>query len=140
LLHLVGDVHQPLHCTTRVSAHNLGGDNGGNKVMVGSSKLHTVWDDLIGKGSDKAILSKVIQVADNLPDADATLAADENEEHWVQESFQMAQTKVYVTPIGNGDGPFTLTTSYRNNAKQVAAERIALAGVRLAKLLDANLK
>lgn len=30
LLHLIGDVHQPLHCTARVSATKPEGDDGGN--------------------------------------------------------------------------------------------------------------
>jgi hypothetical protein len=34
LLHLVGDVHQPLHSTTRVSATKPDGDNGGNGMVT----------------------------------------------------------------------------------------------------------
>jgi hypothetical protein len=47
LLHLVGDVHQPLHCATRVSAAKPGGDDGGNGVALSTApgKLHSFWDD-----------------------------------------------------------------------------------------------
>src|SRR5712691_10823722 len=48
LLHLVGDVHQPLHCTTRVSINDKEGDSGGNGVSLGSGNLHAYWDDLPG--------------------------------------------------------------------------------------------
>src|SRR6266567_2126987 len=34
LLHLVGDVHQPLHAATRVSSTDPQGDNGGNLVKL----------------------------------------------------------------------------------------------------------
>src|SRR5262249_21131947 len=140
LLHLVGDVHQPLHCATRVSKNETNGDNGGNKVTIGSSELHAVWDGLLGSGSDEKIILKLINVAKALPGADPSLAADSNEQDWVDESFHLARTEVYVSPIGSGDGPFTLTSEYKTNALRVAQERIALAGARLANLREANLK
>lgn len=34
LLHLVGDLHQPLHCTTYVSAYFPNGDMGGNLINI----------------------------------------------------------------------------------------------------------
>jgi S1/P1 Nuclease len=53
ILHLVGDVHQPLHCCTRYSAPDFtDGDMGGNLVAVRiageSVVLHTYWDGLLG--------------------------------------------------------------------------------------------
>src|SRR5262249_47503449 len=45
LLHLIGDVHQPLHSTTRVSASKPDGDDGGNGVKLTSpANLHRYWD------------------------------------------------------------------------------------------------
>jgi hypothetical protein len=41
LLHLIGDVHQPLHSTTRVTATDLDGDDGGNGVKLTSSAIFT---------------------------------------------------------------------------------------------------
>jgi hypothetical protein len=54
--------------------------------------------------------------------------------------FELAKSDVYVSPIKNTDGPFTLTKAYRDNVLKVAKKRVALAGARLAKLLDAALK
>lgn len=55
LEHLVGDVHQPLHAVTRVSAALPGGDAGGNLVAICSApcrdSLHAFWDRLIGSQS-----------------------------------------------------------------------------------------
>ncbi len=51
LLHLIGDIHQPLHATTRVSQVETKGDAGGNAVKLlgdASSNLHSYWDDLPG--------------------------------------------------------------------------------------------
>src|SRR5262245_33906846 len=51
LLHLIGDLHQPLHASTRVSATKLEGDDGGNGVKLTSpSNLHRFWDDVLGGG------------------------------------------------------------------------------------------
>jgi S1/P1 Nuclease len=52
LLHLVGDVHQPLHSTTRVSTTKPDGDDGGNGLKLTSpANLHTFWDDVLGSGN-----------------------------------------------------------------------------------------
>ena len=63
-----------------------------------------------------------------------------NEDVWIAESLQAAKTSVYVDPIGLGAGPFTVDAGYRKQARAVAMERVALAGARLANLLNAALK
>ena len=49
-LHLVGDIHQPLHASTRVSATDPDGDAGGNTVKLDCTRceLHAFWDGLLG--------------------------------------------------------------------------------------------
>ena len=59
---------------------------------------------------------------------------------WIDESFADAMSKVYASPIEEGDGPFELTAAYRDAAKQEARKRIALAGARLANVLNGELK
>ncbi len=139
--HLVGDVHQPLHSATRVSHTDPNGDNGGNNVKLCAppcrDELHAFWDDILGTGSSP---SAAISVGRGLPEADSTLAAKKDAADWIKESFEAAQQSVYVTPIGDGHGPFTITPAYRTAAKKLAKERIALAGVRLANLLNDELK
>lgn len=52
LLHLMGDLHQPLHAATRCSNTNPGGDDGGNRFRLGHpdySNLHMFWDSLGGQ-------------------------------------------------------------------------------------------
>src|SRR5262245_29429117 len=49
ILHLIGDVHQPLHVVQRFTKDN--GDRGGNLVrLVGNSNLHSYWDSRLGSG------------------------------------------------------------------------------------------
>jgi hypothetical protein len=140
LLHLVGDVHQPLHCTTRVSVNDQQGDSGGNGVSLSSGNLHSYWDDLLGTGTPKGALKSVIRNGKKLPSPDSSKAAISDEKVWINESFQAAQQTVYQPPVGPGDGPFSLNSSYKTGAKKLAQERIALAGIRLANLINSNLK
>jgi hypothetical protein len=58
----------------------------------------------------------------------------------VKESFDDAKSTVYAAPVGAGNGPFTLDASYKSKAKALAQQRVALAGVRLANVLNAELK
>jgi hypothetical protein len=58
LLHLVGDLHQPLHTAARCTASRPGGDDGGNAFWLGASiragnvtNLHSMWDSM-GGGSE----------------------------------------------------------------------------------------
>jgi len=154
LLHLVGDVHQPLHCAARFGHADPDGDDGGNRVAVcagskgkataGKSKtpckgeLHAFWDDLFGTSPNP---DPAIKVGKSLPAAAADLAGDLDATHWVREGLVEAATKVYVNPpIGLGDGPFQITPAYRKAALSLARERIALAGARLANVLDKELR
>jgi hypothetical protein len=139
LLHLVGDVHQPLHASTRVSSTDTAGDSGGNLVLLDCSKceLHAFWDDLLGTQSK---LKSVMNAAKKLPKADATLAAKSDEKFWIAESFAESKSKVYAAPISAGDGPYTLTSAYKKAAGKLAKQRVALAGARLANLLNSELK
>jgi hypothetical protein len=141
LLHLVGDVHQPLHCTSRFDRDQPNGDRGGNLVALCArpcrSELHALRDDILGTRTDP---ESAIRKAAKLDAPDPRLAAVKNEQTWINESFQVAKTSVYVDPIGVGAGPFKVDAEYRKQARTIAAERVALAGTRLANLLNAALK
>jgi hypothetical protein len=139
LLHLVGDIHQPLHASTRVSSTDPDGDAGGNLVKLACTKceLHAYWDDLLGTINN---LKTVKNAAKKLPKPDAALAAKSDEKDWVAESFVESKQTVYQPPIVAGDGPFTLTAQYKKNARKLAKQRVTLAGARLANLLNTELK
>lgn len=141
LLHLVADVHQPLHATSRYSRAQPRGDAGGNRVMVCAPactiRLHGYWDDVLGTGQS---VSAAMADAAMLPTPDAALARRMGEAEWVRESFEVARAVVYAPPIGPGPGPFTLTAGYAAAARAQAGRQAAMAASRLARLLDAELK
>lgn len=143
LLHLVGDVHQPLHCVTRVSRAEPDGDKGGNTEKIacstcnGATALHGFWDNILAPGFDPAV---ALVAAKTLPPSDSQSASNTDTAAWIEESADDAQQYVYIAPIGPGDGPFTITPAYIDAAKKLGSERIALAGARLANVLNSELK
>jgi hypothetical protein len=141
LVHLVGDVHQPLHCSTRISAANPKGDEGGNLVVVSgpAKELHAFWDGALGEGDTKNFMTAV-KVGESLTEPDAGSVSDDKEDDWAAESYALAKSSVYVDPIGSGLGPFTVTAAYTASAQQIAKQRVALAGARLANLLKTALQ
>jgi hypothetical protein len=163
LIHLVGDVHQPLHGTVRYYAG--AGDEGGNTVTIkltpamqkqfegtlsksAPRELHAFWDDLPGEGQPVLALPVAAAFAENLARASAKNVADIDPSDWAAESLAMAKKDAYRTPIGPGPQPaassgssaYLITTAYYNRAMRDAKSRVALAGARLAKLLNENLK
>jgi S1/P1 Nuclease len=143
LEHIVGDVHQPLHCTSRFDAADKSGDSGGNNVLLakgsdyGATELHALWDDFPGTSKDP---TAAIAVQTTLPAPDKDKAAITDETKWIDESFQAAKTSAYTAPIGIGDGPFTPTPPYLKAGKDLSAARISLGAARLANLLNDALK
>lgn len=141
LAHLIGDIHQPLHCSTRVSPGHPKGDRGGNDVGFCSAtakkcsgELHAFWDNILGT-SKKPKGAKTLADGLTVPTATAGDAAN-----WIDHSFKLAKQKVYVDPVGAGDGPFQSTPKYTTAAKRLARQEVALAGARLAAVLNAELQ
>lgn len=145
LVHLVGDLHQPLH-----AADN--GDAGGNRVAVvlegvrtrGRENLHRAWD------------GELVQLALNTrgrqsppPDIDAiarqaralTLTAGQGSPaDWARESNNLARNVAYRYPgFACGRTPSStvlLDRTYQREAESIIRERLLLAGGRLAGLLN----
>ena len=161
LEHLVGDIHQPLHGATRfVSGQS---DLGGNSAKIVLSKdlegkfvanrpkgargslpteLHAFWDDLPGVTSDPALaLKPAADFARGLPVAKGNDVNITEPGTWAAESFQIAVQSGYVSPIGPGNTDkqgkaFVMTMDYYDKALLNAHTRVALAGARLAKMLN----
>lgn len=141
LLHLVGDIHQPLHTASRFSHDLPNGDQGGNLVTLCKRpcrrELHAFWDDVLGT-SESAM--SAIKRAQQLEDAPMSAVAITDPHKWAEEGLAIAESSVYAPPIEDGAGPFTLDDDYKNTAKTIAEERAAIAGARLAKLINSSLR
>lgn len=145
LEHLVGDVHQPLHATSRITVNHPKGDAGGNflKFCACRDELHAYWDGLLGDKPTIAVVSRTGQglVAKGRPSG----AAIADPAGWVDESAALAKSVVYVAPISEDNDPAVTISprpdaAYQKQALQVARSQAALAGYRLADLLNNDLK
>jgi hypothetical protein len=139
-IHLVGDVHQPAHTTTRFSKLFPHGDHVATKVLVTigdkQKTLHAYWDDLLGgRGTpEKAIAAAASKPA--LRGLVAAPATDLDPAVWFVEGGALARRWIYTAEIGDGPGPFALGDDHRRAAPKIADERAAVAAARLAGLLN----
>jgi hypothetical protein len=135
LVHLVEDVHQPLHV----------GDNrdrGGNDTQVqflgSGSNLHRVWDTQIIDGASRDDRKWVESLQPLLTPANVSAWSKGDVETWANESLAAAR-QAYRFPKGS-EGPVPpgarLGAEYAETALPVIRLRLAQAGVRLANELN----
>ncbi len=141
LIHLIGDMHQPLHCESYFDADFPNGDRGGNDfyVKLGQQavRLHPIWDGLLGEVESPITqwrLAGQIQAAyprAALPE----LTRDTTPKSWSLESRKLAIRYGYLYgQLIDGTNMETarpLPEDYLTRAKAVAERQGALAGYRL---------
>jgi len=142
VLHLVGDIHQPPHCSARVTSREPRGDRGGNDFDLDSKSLHTRWDGAINKGvvrtgneATSAYLTRVTGVGMKAH-PQASLAGELNPAafaDWCQESFDITKEEIYPHSLRRGQTP---PPAYPKTTIAIAKERAALGGYRLGALLE----
>jgi hypothetical protein len=137
LIHFVGDIEQPLHSSTAISASNNwtcpGGDLGGNDFNLNGtwSDLHKLWDAGGGFLSSGTASSKAAVVEAAYPYT-PSIGTIPDPMTWAQESYWIARTNAYVGIAMNS----TPSVAYTNKAQTTTAQRMAIGGQRLAKLLN----
>jgi hypothetical protein len=154
LVHLLGDIHQPLHTSENA-------DIGGNAVTITNRKqcfdrdvnlifckLHSYWDTnlvqaAMGKQTEKALVLELAKM---------TVDTGGDAESWIKESNALAKQKVRTyngftctafTPPDPVTGKkhvvptkITITKGYDDAAKPIVKEQLAKAGQRLAAILN----
>jgi hypothetical protein len=135
LLHLVGDVHQPLHAA---DDH----DAGGNKKQVAAdgfpaNNLHHFWDiEFVARlESDPAETATRLVAA--ISDEQRRAWAYGTAADWAMESFALARDRAYgMFPAAGSDGVYALPRAYIDSATRDVAVQLSKAGTRLAFLLN----
>ena len=148
LVHLVADIHQPLH-----AADNH--DHGGNDVTVvlagvrtrGRESLHRAWDNELvtlalhtrNRQQPPANIAALALEARSL----AGDAGQGSPDSWAVESNNLARNVAYTYPgfACNlvSPGPVVLDAAYQQQAEAIVRERLLLAGARLAAVLNQTL-
>lgn len=159
LLHLVGDLHQPLHSTSFFSAQYPEGDHGGNLAMVlrtpsqfySQVNLHLLWDQMLGTYRAPEMIGYVAAGLHNDPRFAREKLGPQVTMHdfaeWAKESNALAGTAVYLNGqlltanqnVVRADHSVkipALPADYCGKAEEVASRRAILAGYRTADLLN----
>jgi len=166
-MHLVADIHQPLHCATKyfVSGGVVHQDAGGNKqdVLNGPAgdarfNLHAFWDSAWRASFDDAsgcvvldpryqergshdgqdVRSLAETLAQQPPAPDVDL--ETRIDQWARESNAIARDFVYRELTGTESAKYCrLSSVYVSRANALARQRLVLAAWRLALLLNNTL-
>lgn len=141
LLHLVGDLHQPLH-----SANNH--DAGGNGVSIVAGyapiKLHAYWDTEVVKamGRDPRAIANSIVSEHGARWREWTSGTPRD---WALDAFGKARSVAYALSQqagvdGAGRPVYRIDAAYEQAATAAVREQMAKAGIRLAGLLNGAFK
>jgi hypothetical protein len=141
LAHLTGDVHQPLHCTSRFTKSQPTGDQGGNLVFVTPGRnLHALWDDLAGSDTTNAYVDRYAAeiTAEFVNGNGVNPRLSKDPKKWVDEGFALAKRDVYTfgSETGSRENPLPLPAGYEENSRRIARIQLAKAGFRLAAALN----
>ena len=144
ILHLTGDLHQPLHTVALFSNRWFReGDRGGNNIaVVGQGNyrnLHAFWDGLPTGMDDLTPTDRTVRsIEDDIVD-------DRAIDEWLSQHANLARRFVYTDGVKNqlierleaSQPPFVeLDSNYLVVARSVARRQVNLAGHRIAQLLN----
>ncbi len=138
LIHLVGDIHQPLH-----TANNHDSDGSKTLVLIRDRKvnLHAVWDGYLVQPLGRSPKEITARLEHAITPNERRQWERGTPADWANESFQIALKEAYKKAImGRDSNAFTLPPDYVKDDSQIAAIQLERAGVRLAMVLNTALK
>ena len=150
LLHLMADLHQPLHTTAMFGAPAfLRGDRGGNDVALdGGGNLHALWDGALGaerrfsyletaaRASARATTTHASDVAIVDPPRDFAVWAADGRDLAARDVYTAAVRAAMAAAAPNAMTPLALGSEYKRTMRADAQRLIVLAGRRTAALLE----
>jgi hypothetical protein len=132
IVHLVGDLHQPLHVGKCC-------DRGGNDVKVSwfgkPTNLHAVWDSALVDDEQLSFTELAARLERHTSPEDVIRWWDVNPRDWASESAEYRDL-LYPVPGKDGDVP-SLSYDYVYKFTPLMEQRLKQAGVRLAAYLNA---
>lgn len=148
LVHLIADIHQPLHSGALVSSSLFArGDRGGNGIITrGGDSLHSIWDGALRNQPFDDTLRRMHSTVRGSKLNEISLDVDE----WLNESRQLLNEFVYPDEIKvevlrseRLETPMptiALDDDYVGNMQAYSEDRLTLAGTRLLLSLRKALK
>jgi hypothetical protein len=142
LLHLCGDIAQPMHCASFFDDTSINGDKGGNDCYVKPAsrgiRLHSFWDGLLGtSGRAQQHMNEAVRIStEHSRRSLRELKKHKTPKDWSLEGRTLAIEKVYLRGelhrAATADTAPPLPDGYTIEAKTLAETQAAKAGYRLA--------
>jgi hypothetical protein len=150
LEHLIGDIHQPLHSSARVTDTEPKGDQGGNLFSLTpkdtprdkQENLHWFWDSIVVRNikNTKNVcdidflepLAKGFMKKYPFAKMQGRLALSDPSS-WAKESLTYAQNDVFSSDLKRGEMP---SDKYKKKGLKIAEERLTLAGYRMGEIFN----
>jgi len=140
VVHLVGDLHQPLHAGDR-------GDLGGNRVqasyglIAGRTNLHAIWDGYLADRGISDPPAGARGILAGLGPGERAAMREGSVADWARESWQVSHDEAYGTTLADPCGPPpaarpVVTEELTRRLVPVVRRQIARGGLRLARVLD----
>jgi len=127
LVHLVGDLHQPLHVGREA-------DQGGNRIKVTwfdkTTNLHSLWDNALVENQQYSYTEYATIL--NIPsESEIKFWQQSSLEEWFYESYQLANKVYALTPADS-----KLSYQYNYIFQKDLDQQLLKGGIRLAKMLN----
>jgi hypothetical protein len=150
VMHLIGDIQQPLHNSARVTELEPQGDQGGNLFELTPKDtprdqrkgLHAYWDDILNinykretQDADQPFIGMLTaRIEKAHPARKFTDRIKPGQfDAWSREGLAAAKTIVYPSTLKRYEWP---SKQYQKTADRYAEEAIALGGYRLAQTIE----
>ena len=129
VIHLVGDIHQPMHMGHR---SDLGGNRWSIRYFKSPTNLHSTWDSKLPESAHKWSYTEWQQQIDRAtPEEEAEIIAEGTPEKWGKECYLIASDVYNTTPQDTN-----LSYDYIAKWTPVIEQQFLRGGLRLADLLN----
>lgn len=143
VIHLVGDVHQPLH---DVDDHDRGGNDVHVEALRGAegraTNLHAAWDTGLINLSTETEAAHAVRLLDDLQTRPPDTTIDVVK--WAEDGHALAVKVAYAYPGFSPAGPpreaVTLDAAYRTAAVATIDQQLERGGARLAAILNSTFR
>lgn len=129
LVHLMGDIHQPMHMG---HASDLGGNRWTVNYFGRDANLHSVWDSSVPESAHKWTYTEWNnQINRATPEETAVILENGNPNVWGKETFEICKNVYTLTPQGT-----KISYDYVSDWTPVVENQLLKGGLRLADVLN----
>jgi len=137
VVHLVGDIHQPLHAEDN-------NDRGGNQVVVEGfdrpESLHAIWDTAMIEADNPDATNLAASLDARITPADIADWGQGTPEAWLNQAHSLAAPAYALLGNPAPGSTVTVSDSYVSTEQKIIEVQLERAGIRLADVLNEALK